>query len=72
MVLINKGQVVLQGSVQEIKRKPGRNVARLKLDNDPEAPWTQQLPGVQVTELVGPTARPDAPSALSAGVERGD
>jgi len=50
MVLINKGQSVVQGSVQEIKRQHGRNVARLKLDNDPEASWLEQLPGVQVTK----------------------
>ncbi len=50
MVLINKGHVVVQGHVQEIKRQHGRNVARLKLDNDPEASWLEQLPGVQVTK----------------------
>ncbi len=50
MVLINKGQVVVQGSVQEIKRQHGRNVARLKLDNDPEAPWLDALVGVHVTK----------------------
>ncbi len=112
MVLINKGQAVVQGSVQEIKHQHGRNVVRLKLDNDPEAPWLDSLAGVQVTkrrqdyiemqfqahlnpnliveaalqhggiisrfevvepsltdifmELVGTTALPDAPSALSA------
>jgi ABC-2 type transport system ATP-binding protein len=112
MVLINKGQAVVQGSVQEIKRQHGRNVARLKLDNDPEANCLETLAGVQVTkrrqdyiemqfqahlnpnliveaalqhggiisrfevvepsltdifmELVGTTALPDAPSALSA------
>jgi ABC-2 type transport system ATP-binding protein len=112
MVLINKGQSVVQGSVQEIKRQHGRNVARLKLDNDPEANWLDTLAGVYVTkrrqdyiemqlqanlnpnlvveaalqhggiisrfevvepsltdifiELIGTTALPDAPSALSA------
>ncbi len=112
MVLINKGQSVVQGSVQEIKRQHGRNVARLKLDNDPEANWLDTLAGVHVTkrrqdyiemqlqanlnpnliveaalqhggivsrfevvepsltdifiELIGTTALPDAPSALSA------
>jgi ABC-2 type transport system ATP-binding protein len=112
MVLINKGQAVVQGSVQEIKRQHGCNVARLKLDNDPEANWLDTLAGVHVTkrrqdyiemqlqanlnpnliveaalqhggiisrfevvepsltdifiELIGTTALPDAPSALSA------
>src|SRR5712691_8005216 len=50
MVLINKGQAVVQGSVQEIKRQHGRNVARLKLDNDPEASWLDTLVGVHVTK----------------------
>src|SRR6266478_2986276 len=50
IVLINKGQVVVQGSVQEIKRQHGRNVARLKLDNDPEASWLDALVGVHVTK----------------------
>ena len=50
MVLINHGQAVVQGHVQEIKRQHGHNVARLKLDNDPEATWLEQLPGVQVTK----------------------
>jgi ABC-2 type transport system ATP-binding protein len=50
VVIINKGQVLEQGGVQAIKRQHGRNVARLKLDNDPEALWLDQLPGVRVTE----------------------
>jgi ABC-2 type transport system ATP-binding protein len=37
LVIINQGQSVVQGSVREVKRKSGRHVARLKLDNDPEA-----------------------------------
>ena len=49
VVIINKGQSVIQGSVQEVKRRHGRNVARLKLDNDPEALWLDTLEGVQVT-----------------------
>ena len=49
VVIINQGQMVVQGSVREVKRQHGRNVARLKLDNDPEARWLDALPGVQVT-----------------------
>jgi ABC-2 type transport system ATP-binding protein len=37
IVIINKGQSVVQGSVREVKRQQGRHVARLTLDNDPEA-----------------------------------
>ena len=50
IVIINKGQSVVQGSVREVKRQQGRHVARLKLDNDPEATWLEQLAGVQVTK----------------------
>ncbi len=50
IVIINKGQSVVAGSVREVKRQHGRNVARLRLDNDPEASWLEQLPGVQVTK----------------------
>jgi ABC-2 type transport system ATP-binding protein len=50
MVLINQGQAVVQGNVQEIKRQQGHHVVRLTLDNDPQALWLEQLPGVQVTK----------------------
>jgi len=48
VVIINKGQSVVQGNVQEIKRQHGRNVIRLKLDNDAEARWLDTLQGVRV------------------------
>ena len=50
IVIINKGQTVVQGSVRDVKRQHGRNVIRLKLDNDPEAPWLDTLEGIQVTK----------------------
>jgi ABC-2 type transport system ATP-binding protein len=50
IVIINKGQTVVHGSVQEVKRQHGRNVARLKIENDPEARWLDTLAGVQVTK----------------------
>ena len=50
IVIINQGQSVVQGSVREVKRKPGRHVARLKLENDAEVSWLEQLDGVQVTK----------------------
>jgi ABC-2 type transport system ATP-binding protein len=49
IVIINKGESVVQGSVHEVKRQHGRNSIRLKLDNDPEALWLDELPGIQVT-----------------------
>jgi ABC-2 type transport system ATP-binding protein len=49
ILLINKGQVVLQGGIHEVKRQYGHNVVRLKLENDAQAAWLDALPGVQVT-----------------------
>jgi ABC-2 type transport system ATP-binding protein len=49
IVIINKGESVVQGSVRDVKRAHGRNVAVLKLDNDPEARWLDTLEGVSVT-----------------------
>jgi ABC-2 type transport system ATP-binding protein len=50
IVIINKGQSIVQGSVRDVKRRQGRNVVRLKLDNDPEASWLEQLAGVQIMQ----------------------
>jgi ABC-2 type transport system ATP-binding protein len=50
VVIINKGQTIVQGSVRDVKRQHGRNVVRLKLDNDQEAGWLDTLEGVQVTK----------------------
>jgi ABC-2 type transport system ATP-binding protein len=50
VVIINKGQTIVQGSVRDVKRQHGRNVIRLKLDNDPEARWLDTLEGIQVTK----------------------
>jgi ABC-2 type transport system ATP-binding protein len=50
IVIINKGQSIVQGSVREVKKQHGRNVVRLKLDNDPEARWLDSLEGIHVTK----------------------
>jgi ABC-2 type transport system ATP-binding protein len=50
VLIINKGQSVIAGSVRDVKRQHGRNIARLKLDNDSEALWLDTLEGVQVTK----------------------
>jgi ABC-2 type transport system ATP-binding protein len=50
VLIIDKGQTIVQGSVREVKRQHGRNIARLKLDNDPQALWLETLEGVQVTK----------------------
>lgn len=50
IVIINKGRSVVQGNVRDVKRQHGRNMARLKLDNDAEARWLDTLAGVKVTK----------------------
>lgn len=50
ILVINKGQSVVQGSLREIKHQQERHVARLKLENDPQANWLDALDGVQVTK----------------------
>jgi ABC-2 type transport system ATP-binding protein len=50
VVIIDQGQTIIRGSVRDVKRQQGRNVVRLKLDNDPEAHWLDTLEGVQVTK----------------------
>jgi ABC-2 type transport system ATP-binding protein len=49
-VIIKKGQSVVQGNVREVKRQYGRNVARLKFDNDSGLAWLEALSGVTVTK----------------------
>lgn len=50
IVIINKGQSVVQGSLRDIKRQYGHHMVRLKLDNDPRASWLDEVAGVEVTE----------------------
>ncbi|HYB01643.1 MAG TPA: ATP-binding cassette domain-containing protein [Ktedonobacteraceae bacterium] len=50
VVIIDKGQTIIRGSVREVKRQQGRNVARLKLDNDAEALWLDTFDGIKVTK----------------------
>lgn len=48
--IINKGQVVVEGSVRQVKHSTGRTLVRLALDNDPEISWLDQVPGITVTK----------------------
>ncbi|MGI8586422.1 MAG: ABC transporter ATP-binding protein [Chloroflexia bacterium] len=49
IAIINRGRIVVAGSVRQIKRSAGRKVVQLALDNDPEIAWLDQMPGVSVT-----------------------
>ncbi|BCL78370.1 ABC transporter ATP-binding protein [Ktedonobacteria bacterium brp13] len=48
IIIINKGQTVIQGSVRDVRRSQGRNIIRLKFDNDTEALWLNELADVRV------------------------
>lgn len=48
IVIINKGELVVEGNVREIKRSTGRKVLHLAIENDPEIQWLDQVPGLKV------------------------
>jgi ABC-2 type transport system ATP-binding protein len=48
VVLIDRGRVVLGGSVREVRRSTGRQVIRLAVDGDTEMKWLTDVPGVRV------------------------
>ena len=48
VVLIDRGKVVLGGSVREVRRSTGRQVIRLAVDGDTELKWLADVPGVKV------------------------
>lgn len=48
VVIINHGEAVVRGSVREVKRQHGQNIIHLKFDNDPQAPWLDEIEVVQV------------------------
>ncbi|HVB23332.1 MAG TPA: ATP-binding cassette domain-containing protein [Ktedonobacteraceae bacterium] len=50
VLIIDKGKTIISGGVRDVKRQHGRNVVRLKLDNDPDVPWLDTLEGVHVTK----------------------
>ncbi|HEY8238504.1 MAG TPA: ATP-binding cassette domain-containing protein [Candidatus Limnocylindrales bacterium] len=47
VVLIDRGRVVLGGSVREVRRSTGRQVIRLAVEGDTEMPWLAEVPGVR-------------------------
>ena len=50
IAIINKGQIVVDGNLRQIKRSAGKMVVRLALDNDSDIPWLDAIPGVTVTK----------------------
>ena len=49
IAIINRGKLVVSGSVRDVKRSTGRKVLRLALDNDTDLRWLDSIVGVDVT-----------------------
>lgn len=49
LAIIDRGRLVVQGSMRDVKRSTGRQVVRLAVAGDPELPWLANLEGVTVT-----------------------
>jgi ABC-2 type transport system ATP-binding protein len=49
IAILDRGTIVVGGSVKEVRRSTGRQVVRLAVEGDPELAWLATVPGVQVT-----------------------
>lgn len=79
IAIVDRGRVVVNGAVRDVKRAMGRQVVRFATDADGHgAGWLSELPGVTLTaeredfvELTVPADR-DPESILRTALERGD
>jgi len=78
LVIIDRGRIVVGGSVRDVKQAGGRRVVRLGVVGDAELPWLAELDGVRVirpgqdyTELYAEAGR-DPESILQAALARGE
>ena len=46
IVIMNKGQIVIQGNVKDIKRQSGRQLVRLTVADDTQTDWLDAMPGI--------------------------
>jgi ABC-2 type transport system ATP-binding protein len=49
IAILDRGRVVVGGTVRDVRRSSGRRVVRLAVDGDPEVPWLGTLDGVRVS-----------------------
>jgi ABC-2 type transport system ATP-binding protein len=49
IAILDRGRVVVGGSVRDVRRSTGRQVVRLAVDGDSEISWLAMLDGVRVT-----------------------
>jgi ABC-2 type transport system ATP-binding protein len=79
IAIVDRGRVVVSGSVRDVKRAMGRQVVRLATDGDGRGTdWLTDLPGVTVTARredfveLGVPADQDPAVILRAALERGE
>ena len=48
IAILDRGRVVVGGSVRDVRRSSGRQVVRLAVAGDPEIPWLAGLDGVRI------------------------
>jgi ABC-2 type transport system ATP-binding protein len=79
IAIVDRGRVIVSGSVRDVRRAMGRQVVRLATDGDQNGVgWVETIPGVSViarrqdyVELNVPADR-DPASILRTAVERGE
>ncbi|HSK93547.1 MAG TPA: ATP-binding cassette domain-containing protein [Candidatus Angelobacter sp.] len=79
IAIVDRGRVVVSGSVRDVKRAMGRQVVRLATDGDGRGTeWVTQLPGIAVTAHredfveLGVPADQDPGVILRAALDRGE
>jgi ABC-2 type transport system ATP-binding protein len=78
VVIVDRGRIVIGGSVREVRRSSGRRVVRLGVEGDGDLPWLSEIggvrivrPGVDFSELHVDADR-DPETVLTAALERGE
>jgi len=77
IAIIDRGRLVTGGPTREVRRRAGRPVVRLAVQDDPELAWAAALPGVRAVRSSGDIAEltispgTDPQSILHAALARG-
>lgn len=77
VAILDRGRIVVGGTVAEVRRSTGRRIVRLSVEDDPDLLWLESIEGVTVTrrgrDYVGAevAAGVDPGAILGAAVARG-